>query len=175
MARLVRALFVVSLVVVAVPIVAHAVPPAVGADHSYVVMSGSMEPNIPVGSVVWVEDVPAAQIQKGDVITFVTSSTGPPTTHRVVYKAGTGENATYVTKGDANEGPDAETIPQSNVVGEVVYVVPYLGQLIIFASSRNGILLMVVVPSGLLIADELRNLYREVTDGEDSSEGEHVK
>ena len=163
MARLLQAVLVLSLVATAAPLGAHAVPQSVGADHSYVVLSGSMEPNVSVGSVVWVRDVPASRIQEGDVITFLGTESGPPTTHRVVYKAGTGQNATYVTKGDANENPDAETVPQSAVVGKVVYVVPYLGHLLMFTSSRLGILLLVITPSGLLVLNELWNLYDEVT------------
>jgi len=75
-----------ALLVVVTSVIAHAFPALVGAEYSYVVQSGSMEPAIGTGSVVFVAERPAEKIGEGDVITFADSQTGPTTTHRVIEK-----------------------------------------------------------------------------------------
>lgn len=161
--RILQIVAVVLLVLIVLPFVAHAVPPAVGADQSYVVLSGSMEPNIGTGSVVYVTDAGPEDIEEGDVITFVTSSTGPPTTHRVVSKTGSGEDANFVTKGDANEDPDAEVREPDEIIGEVIFSIPYIGYVIAFAGTPKGTILFITVPAALFIMNEAWYLWKAAT------------
>lgn len=94
--------------------------------NSYVVVSGSMEPSIPVGSLVISEDVNPASLEPGDVIVFYESSRGStPITHRVVENDT--ENGEIITKGDANEQNDFDPIRYNNVIGKEKLHVPYLG------------------------------------------------
>jgi signal peptidase len=72
-----------------------------------VVLSGSMEPALPVGSVVFTHQVPAASVAPGQVITF--ERPGPThelITHRVVAV----RDGAFRTKGDANAAIDPWTI-----------------------------------------------------------------
>jgi signal peptidase len=135
-----------------------AVPGAVGASASHVVLSGSMEPAIGAGDVVVVRDVPAGEIDAGDVITY---TDGQRVTHRVVEVRGSGENTRFVTKGDANEDRDAEPVTPAEVEGAVWFHVPHAGRLVLFAQSPYGLVAFVVVPGLLLVASELRSLYRD--------------
>lgn len=166
--RILHGALLVLLVLMVLPFVGHAVPAAVGADYSYVVLSGSMEPNIETGSVVYVSDVPTEDIEEGDVITYVVSSAGPPTTHRVVSITGSGENANFVTKGDANEDPDPEVKEPDQIVGRVTFSIPYIGHLIIFAGTRTGTVLFVTVPAGLFVLNEAWGLWKAATQTDDS-------
>ncbi|MFB6135688.1 MAG: signal peptidase I [Halobacteriaceae archaeon] len=153
------------LLAVVVPFVVFAVPQAAGADHSYVVLSGSMSPAIHAGDVVLVTDVPPSQIQERDVITFE-----PPSghqmegvdrvTHRVVDVVDRDGERYFRTKGDANEEPDRALVPPDNVVGVVTFVVPYVGYAVNFAHSGAGWLALVVVPGALLVLNEVWTLYR---------------
>lgn len=150
----------VIVIVAVLPFIAHTVPQAVGADYSFIVQSGSMEPALSVGDAIWVAEVPPADIHEGDIITFMSASAGPTTTHRVHQKAGSGDTARYVTKGDANPGPDAETVEYDDVVGKVVLVVPWVGYAIQFAGTDVGLVLLTIGPAGLLILNELWGLYK---------------
>ena len=78
----------------------------------YSVISGSMEPEYPVGSLIYVKDVKPSEVQVGDVITFVLSNK-TPATHRVI--AIDKENQLFYTRGDANYQINEET-------GEKVYM-----------------------------------------------------
>jgi signal peptidase len=120
---------VVALAVGAV-LVAVVVPTLFGATP-YVVLTGSMSPTMPAGTLVVVKPVGESDIATGDVITFMPKENDPEVvTHRVVgvgFDAG-GE-AVFRTRGDANPVPDVDMVRGDQVVGEEWYSVPYLGYL----------------------------------------------
>ncbi len=71
------------------------------------VLSGSMQPVLPVGSVVIVTPRPLDQVHVGDIITFQRpDQRGVLETHRVVRVLRGGAHPVVLTKGDANPGPD---------------------------------------------------------------------
>lgn len=160
-AMMVSTLGVVLLVALVAPFVIHAVPTLVGAEHSYVVTSGSMEPAIGVGSVVMVNDVAPGEIGQGDVITYRTGENAEPTTHRVVEVVERDGGVAYRTAGDANEEPDPELVAADQVEGRVMtvgghlFVIPHVGYAIAFANTRPGYVAMVVVPIALLLVSEM--------------------
>lgn len=159
--RVFDVLLVLALVLVVVPFVVYASPSLVGAEDSYVVRSGSMEPAIGTGDVVIVERAAPAAIETGDVITFVPDGQPPPTTHRVVSKTEQDGVIRFETKGDANEQPDAEPVVENELVGRVTLVIPYVGYVIQFASTSMGFFALVAAPFGLLLATEVWSLFRE--------------
>ncbi len=106
----------------------------------YVVLSGSMEPKISTGSIVFVnQNVPFAELKKDDVITF--RSGDMMVTHRV-YEV---QDDKIITKGDANETPDIGYVTAANLVGKDVYAVPKLGFLVEFVQSWQGWVVSAVV------------------------------
>lgn len=138
----------VLLVAAVIPFVVFAVPQVVGADHGFVILSGSMEPNISPGDVVIVDG--SRSVEVGDIVTFEDES-NIPTTHRVVSV----ENGAYVTQGDANEEPDDQPVDPDRVLGEVVVTIPYIGYIIVWVNSPLGYLALVAVPLALLLGTEL--------------------
>jgi signal peptidase len=83
------------------------------------VMSGSMEPAIKTGAIVLVKQMPVKQIVKGDIINFETSGTS--VTHRVYEIKNTGNQLTFVTKGDANNIPDVDPVSSDQIKGKVIF------------------------------------------------------
>jgi signal peptidase len=144
-----------------------AVPSAVGAEASYVVLSDSMSPSIEAGDVVVVRSAPADAIDENDVITF-TDADNPDTTertdritHRVVEVRQGDDGPLFVTKGDANEDRDPQPVPPERVVGVVWFHIPLVGYLVSFTQSSYGLVAFVVVPGVLLVVSELHALYRD--------------
>lgn len=88
-----------------------------------VVKSGSMEPSIATGSVVYVRPDHLEKIQAGDVIAFRKGTV--TVIHRVVRLDESKKG--YVTKGDNNEIEDASPVPFSQVIGKVLFHIPYVG------------------------------------------------
>lgn len=120
-----------TLVVLVVALaVAVAVVPALGGATPLTVLSGSMEPALPVGATVVVRPQPAASIAAGDVITFTDrdEATGESrvVTHRVLEVRPGPE---FVTRGDANDAPDPGVVAAADVLGVQWYHVPFVGLL----------------------------------------------
>ena len=138
----------------------YAVPQLVGGDRSYVVMSGSMEPDISAGDVIVVESVDIAEIRLDDVVTFDRGERFP-TTHRVVEIEGTGSEARLVTQGDANEDADPEFIGEAQLVGRVqsvggyLVVIPAFGHVVQFTNTAGGMVLFVGIPLLLFVLNEV--------------------
>ena len=102
--------------------------------NSYSIVSGSMEPEIPVGSLVFSRWEDPAILVKGDVVVFMGGST--PVTHRVQENR-PGERL-LVTKGDANAMEDPANVHYSAVLGRVIFSVPRAGDLALILSSSSG-------------------------------------
>ena len=94
---------------------------------TYKVLSGSMEHEYHVGSVVYVEKSSIDDIEVGDVITFYIND-NTVVTHRVIDKDNDTES--FHTKGDANETEDGGSVAYDKVVGKVVLNVQYLGYIL---------------------------------------------
>ncbi|QKY19807.1 signal peptidase I [Halolamina sp. CBA1230] len=142
----------VVLLLVLAPFVAYTVPAAVGADESYIVLTGSMRPAIDPGAVVFVSATPAAGISVGDVITYDRGG-DVPTTHRVIEVVERDGDVQFRTQGDANEDPDAALVQPEQVIGVVAFSVPYVGSVMLAANSQLGFAALVVVPFVLLLLD----------------------
>ena len=112
----------------------------------YVVYSGSMEPGIPTGAVVFVKEEKFSP-KKGDIITFHNGNT--VITHRVVKNT----DGICTTKGDANKTADPVTVKESQIVGRVVFHLPYLGYVIHFLRARIPFTAVVVAAGLAVIAD----------------------
>ena len=116
------------LAVVAVLAVAVVIPRIAGATP-YTILTGSMTPALPPGTLVVVKPVPVDDIGIGTVVTYQLHS-GEPTvvTHRVasVGVNGAGDRV-FTTRGDANDAVDAAVVQPVQIRGELWYAVPYLG------------------------------------------------
>jgi signal peptidase I len=104
------------------------VPMAVDAQR-YTITGGSMEPSIPLGSLIVVRPASIDDVNVGDAVTFQLVSGQPEVaTHRVVGIATAGDGTrTLVTKGDANAAADAEPVRAEQLRGIVMYTIPGLG------------------------------------------------
>lgn len=136
------------------------IPQLIGAEHSFVVLSGSMEPEISPGDVVIVDEVQPESVAVGDTITY---RTGPrsTTTHEVVTVIEDGEIIGYKTKGIANEDPDQGYVDTDQLVGKTILVVPYVGYVTLFANTDVGAALFLIVPGVLIILNELWELAKD--------------
>lgn len=125
----------------------------------FVVKSGSMEPQIKVGSLV--VDRNASEYAVGDVVTFLISDK-EKVTHRIQSVEVINNNTYYTVKGDANDSPDMSKIPKKNVIGKVIFSIPYLGYLIAYAKSLPGLILFIIVPATIIIYEEVGKINKEI-------------
>lgn len=101
---------------------------------SYIVLSGSMEPAVPTGSLCLLNTRAAySRIEEGDIIAFAVSGE-TMAAHRVIRVTEEGME----TKGDANEYSDGIRVREDNFRGKVVFTIPYAGRLIRPLQSKKG-------------------------------------
>ncbi|MEY8517080.1 signal peptidase I [Lachnospiraceae bacterium 29-84] len=100
----------------------------------YNVVSGSMEPEIPIGSVIYVQPVEPETIAEGDVIAFQSGES--VIAHRVV-KNQTVEGS-FKTKGDANAGEDMNDVDYASLIGRIIAHYPMLGAMLELYTSNVG-------------------------------------
>lgn len=117
----------------------------------YTVVSGSMEPAIPVGSLVYISPTDPSEVEEDDVIAFYGArDSASIVTHRVVSNSNVmGE---FITKGDANETEDMNPVSYDNYIGKVVLSIPVLGGIAqVFTSTPGKILAGCVIGVAVLL------------------------
>lgn len=137
-ARLCTAVGALMLVALGVVGLGASVVPRVMGMQSYAIISGSMEPAYPTGSLVYAEPAEGAALQAGDVAAFWRDQ--DVIVHRV--RENVSAEGELVTKGDANDEVDIRPVPYQNVLGRVVFSVPYVGYFLIALGSTPGKLLL---------------------------------
>ena len=135
--------------------------PITGNYKVMIVQGGSMEPAIKMGSVAVVK--PVSDYKIGDVITFGPySKTKAPTSHRIYDIKIVNDSPVYITKGDANDTPDQREIRKSDILGKVLFSVPYLGFAVAFAQQPIGFALIIIIPAVVIIGDEVKKIIDEI-------------
>lgn len=94
-----------------------------------VVMSGSMEPTIHVGSMAITQKQDAYNV--GDVIMYWSTDYDLYILHRIVDKTPEG----FITQGDANPRPDAQVVKSDQIVGKCIFYSALLGKIMTFLSK----------------------------------------
>lgn len=136
--RLCSAIGALLLAAVALLALSATVAPRFMGLQSYAIVSGSMEPSYPVGSLVYAEPVEPEALAVGDVAVFWRN--GDVVIHRV--EENHPEDGELITRGDANEGIDAHPALYENVVGHTVAQVPGIGYFVMALASLPGKLIL---------------------------------
>lgn len=155
------------------------------------VQSPSMEPNIPTGSLIFIQRADGADVvvgppTTGDVLVYFfpdekitdyfifTIYEPTPWSHRAIQKTQINGTWYFLTKGDANSAPDQNAlkpstwVPEERVIGRVIWYAPYLGYP--FLWLRNGYLVAAIIVVLLIIILLPMGKKKEAT----SSQGEKV-
>lgn len=106
----------------------------------YVVLSGSMEPSYPVGSLIYVKSVDYKELKVGDPITYMLSQ-DVVVTHRIIEVLADEEDPDtlrYFTQGDANAVADGTSVHYKNIIGKPVFSIPYLGYVSNYIQNPPG-------------------------------------
>ena len=148
----------------------------------FTVLSGSMEPNYHVGSLIYVKNVDYKELEPGDVITFMLDE-DTVATHRiteVVPDENEPETLRYRTKGDANDAEDAGLVHYKNVIGSPVFTIPYLGYFADYIQNPPGMYIAISAGAVLLLLVFIPDIFADDKDKDESKkkkgryEGDHT-
>lgn len=157
----------ILLVVLAVLAGILIIPKALGYEEM-AVLTGSMEPNYPVGALIFVKEEDPENLKIGDVITYRLDE-DTVVTHRIVEI--NRDEQTVTTKGDANEDKDGSPVSYSNIVGKAHFKVPYLGFIAMNIKTSKGIAAI----CGVLVAVILLTFIPEIFSEDDEKEEKKKK
>ncbi len=122
---------------------------------TYIIISGSMEPNMNIGDIVVVKNTKQKALKKGDIISFRENQS--IITHRINEVLKLDGEIKYRTKGDKNNICDSELVKYENIEGKVILRLPKVGKLILFLQKRKAIIFLFI---GFYIYMLLRKKYK---------------
>ncbi len=130
------AVAVVLSVIAAIGIAAIVVPAATGSTP-LTVLTSSMEPTMPAGTLVVVRPTAPEDITPGTVLTYqLRSGEAAVVTHRVQQQLRLADGSyTWITQGDANPSPDPDPVREVQARGTVWYAIPYVGWVTVWLSG----------------------------------------
>jgi len=118
----------------------------------YVIISGSMKPELQIGDVVIVKETEIADLQKGDIISFRKGQN--VVTHRIT-EVTTDENETkFKTKGDNNNIEDIEIITKKNIEGKVISKISSIGNIVLVLKDKTVIIAIILFYYIFLLRDQ---------------------
>ena len=127
------------------------------------VLTGSMEPELKVGSLVVTCSVEPKDVELGDIITFRQNTAGKnPISHRVIGIVGNSPSY-FETKGDANGSPDPFKVSARNLIGKICFHIPSVGYFTEFLKTPLGFIFGLVIPGLVIIILYISNVWRAIT------------
>ena len=113
----------------------------------YVVLSGSMEPTLHVGSLSFInKNISIDEIEKGDIVAFKADKV------LVAHRVYSVEKDGLVTKGDANDEDDGLSVNELNYIGKNIFNIPYVGYGVRFIQTPKGKIISVTIVACLIIS-----------------------
>ena len=85
------------------------------------ILTSSMRPTMPEGTLVVIKETKASDLKVGDIITYLPSKATDYVTHRI---KSINDNGTFITKGDANNTVDISPVSEKQIAGKVVFKIP---------------------------------------------------
>ncbi len=110
----------------------------------YMIMSGSMEPNIHVGDAIIAKETNTKELKQQDIIAFAHNN-GAVTVHRIINVYTEENKKMYETKGDNNNTPDGQLVQEQDIKGIIVAKIPNVGTALLFIQKHIYIFILVVV------------------------------
>ena len=104
----------------------------------FVVVSGSMEPEIKTGSLVFTKSIDPSQIKVGDIVAFTSPSNPKEAILHRIFSLKNTSPPTFQTKGDRNKLPDPWDLMAVGILGKQAFIIPYIGYIIAFVKTPLG-------------------------------------
>ncbi|NLY18790.1 MAG: signal peptidase I [Clostridiaceae bacterium] len=148
--------------------------PTIFNHQIYIVKSDSMSPTFRTGSLLIIRLVEKEKIKVNDIITYRRPNDSVATTHRVVRILDEDGERKFITRGDANNIDDPVPVSEDHVVGTVSVAIPLLGYFIGFVRTKQGLLIVVVIPALIIMLTQIIGLIKKESEKEKEKEKEKM-
>lgn len=136
---------------------------------TYVISTGSMEPTISTGSVVFTTQQDTYEI--GDIVAFESPTNSDIT---VIHRISDIQNNEYITKGDNNDSADNWSISKENIKGKMIWEIPFLGNVIEWMKTPIGFAILLGIPSLLIAIIQIRKIKDGINEEVEKRTSEEV-
>ncbi len=116
--------------------------PSFAGIKTYVIISGSMEPDFKIGDIVVAKNVEKEQLNVGDIVSFRQGQS--IITHRITEIIKNRGDIEYKTKGDNNNTEDSGTITHKSIEGKVVARIPGFGKISLILQKKITIVIIII-------------------------------
>lgn len=120
---------------------------------NFIVLTGSMEPTLNIGDIVFVKET--TDIKEQDIVSFKINNA--VVTHRIVEIKKEDDKTLYITKGDANSGNDTEILSIEDIEGKYSFKISYLGNVILFFQKPIGIISLFLIFAVILVITSVKS------------------
>lgn len=134
--------------------------PSIFGIKTYVIVSGSMMPNLNIGDIAIIKEEKTENLKKGDIISFRRGKL--VITHRIENVIITDGNREYVTKGDNNNVQDNEMVKEKEIEGKLIAKIPYLGKLTLILKNEIVIIMFFIIYYIYLVKNHQLNKKKEI-------------
>ena len=133
-----------------------------GVPRTHVVITGSMEPAISVGSLVFTQEVDAKSLKVSDIIAFTSPDDPKGTIIHRIHSIKSTDPLRFETKGDNNNAPDNWDVVVVGVIGKHLFSIPYLGHPAAFIRTPLGFAIMIGLPALIFIISQIINIKKAI-------------
>ncbi len=127
--------------------------PSLWGQKPLVVISGSMEPTLKVGGILYYEKIDINELDEGDILVYQTKE--HIISHRIVDITENG----FITKGDINNSVDNYLVSDEQVLGKGTdWSIPFIGYYADYIYSHKYLL---YISLGVIIVDLCNDMYKE--------------
>ena len=131
--------------------------------NAYYVLTGSMEPEIMAGDVIFSKNVDdASKLKVGDIITYngeVGVVKDKSITHKIIEIREENGRLVFVTQGVANPAADPP-ITSDQIVSKMVYNSGFFGAVVSAVNSKTGFLMIIILPLAVFLTSEVFSLVK---------------
>lgn len=138
-----------------------------------IVATGSMEPDIPVGSLLVVKTVDIETVEAGTNVVFTALSgvaEGEKIVHEVIEKGYDDEGVYFITKGKNNALPDSDKVRENNFIGIEAWHSATLGKIFGYLMRLETLLFLAVIAIIITVAvHQTKKLFALIKENKEES------
>ncbi len=110
---------------------------------TFVIISGSMEPNLKISDIVIIKKCEQNELKENDIISFRSGQS--VITHRINQIIETENGVEYITKGDNNNTKDNGTVKFNDIEGKYIGKIEYLGKVVLYLKNKTVIISIIII------------------------------
>lgn len=122
---------------------------------TFVIISGSMEPELNIGDIVIIKECSQDELKENDIISYKYGKS--EITHRIIQIEEKEDGKEYITKGDNNNVRDNENVRYENIEGRCIGKIRHLGKLVLILKNKIVLVGIILVFYLVYAGDTKRN------------------